>query len=368
MIMTPAGAKRFAERDAQDALRALASMPGSRGEILRRPPSIFAGDTMRASLEATNMLRPKDTKTSKHSRSLPGLQLPLEAQVPLKPSKIKALVPPRPKREQVARNPVTGEGINEGGMVDANGRPQYFTYKEVPFGAKSSVGRKLVEGHSQHNPFEWPGEDVHGADRFITCENFARPQTVPLSTTQYGGQRRAATPSAAKQAFAAPAGAPAGAPSDEPALPLTEAGLAAQQEALKLSRSGSAMSSHRASKKQHKLEYQLWREQERKQQAERALHATLSLVPSFGTLDVSAMRETARRATGGGLDGVTLTSSIMGAAGELGRLESDKHWRPQRSRRHKPEEFSLTGIFSQPDESRRGKVSENVGLPCLTES
>ena len=50
MIMTPAGAKRFAERDAQDALRALASMPGSRGEILRRPPSIFAGDTMRASL------------------------------------------------------------------------------------------------------------------------------------------------------------------------------------------------------------------------------------------------------------------------------------------------------------------------------
>ena len=356
MIMTPALQRVAAARDAQDALRALASMPGSRGEILQRPPSIFAGDTMRASLEATNILRTKVSKSSRHSRSLPGLQLPLESQLPLKPSQVKALAPRQPKREQVARNPVTGEGINEGGMLGANGRPQFFTYKEVPFGAKSSVGRKLVEGHSQHNPFEWPGEDVHGADRFITCENFARPSTVPLNTMRYSERTRASTPSNAKQAFAAAAPAAAALGSDEQPVPLSEAALAAQQEALKLGRSGSAMSSHRASKKRHKLEYQLWREQARKQQAERELHATLSLVPSFGTLDVSALRETARRTTGGGLDGVTLTSSLTGAAGELGRLESDKHWRPQRSRRHKPEEFSLTGIFSQPDESRRGKV------------
>lgn len=341
---------RAASRDAEDALRALASMPGSRGEILRRPPSIFAGDTMRASLEATNMLRRKDPK--KHSRSLPGLQLPIDAQRPLKPSKIKALAPPRPKREQVARNPVTGEGVNEGGMVDDKGRPQYFTYKEVPFGAKSNTGRKLVEGHSVGNPFEWPSEDVSGAERFITCENFARPSKVPLNTMRHSERARAMTPSMAKQAFTS---ARAASPSDAP-VPLSEAALAVQQEALAVARSGSAMSSHRASKKRHKLEYQLWREQERKRRAERELHATLSLVPSFCTLDVSEMRETARRTTGGGLDGVTLTRDLVGAAGELGRLESDKHWRPQRSRRYKPEEFSLTGIFQQPDESRRGRV------------
>ena len=142
-----------------------------------------------------------------------------------------------------------------------------------------------------------------------------------------------------------------GAGSIRPRAATPAAPLAVTQERLvtaaklRASKSSGELSMHKAQKKVLRLEYQLYREQQLREQAHRELDATLATLPAYGVdlgvklvhLDLGAI--SMRRArSNSNVSAYTSNESreaydkAVGAAGGLGQMTADAHRRPQKSR------------------------------------
>ena len=337
--------KWLAARDADDALAALRLLP-SRGENQRgRRDTLMGSDPMRPPAEALRTrrdpMRAIDSFTAlqrdhrnDHTRSLSSLQ---GLTLPIKPKKLKELERRQLQahRPRVVRDPVTGVGIpgNQGGLMSPDLKPVYYTANEVPFGAKSSAGRlsEWGEARSSPNPVAWPSETANSKR---STSSFYGPQDFTPKYVQ--DDALAPAPAAARRPASGPPGSHA----------LTAESLAA----LKASASSGQLSNEEARKRLQKLEYRLFREHQRKSQAERELDATLATVPSYGVLDIAHMRRA---------NSAKYLADARGAAGGLGKFTADAHLRPQKSRFFTPDDTSLGGIFAMPEDVRRGK--ERIG-------